>query len=140
MRVSKGAAGRGDSGEDLGYGETLPNDTGRHHERAAWRRRRVEAGVHSGAHADGIFKATLTGNGIGAARVDDDGVESLAAAFLEGLPADCDRGGLELVLGKDSSARAGFCRCDKGQVRETSIGRLHADIGSRYLETLWVGS
>ena len=138
--VGQGAVGCRDTGEDLSYREPLPDHAGGHHERAAGRGRRVEARVDRGAHADRIFETSLSRDGIGTARVDDNGVEAFAATFLEGLAADRDRGGLKFVFRKDGSARAGGCRCDEGQVRKASIGSLHADIGPRYLETLWVGA
>ena len=107
-RVGGGESGVGfrDAGEDFVDGEALADDAGGHDEGGVWRGG-GDGVVDSGGHAGCVFHAEFSGYGVGAARVDDDGADSLAYSLFEGGAADGDGRGLELVSGEDGGGGAG---------------------------------
>lgn len=116
----------------------MTDDTGAHDESAGLGE--AIALVYLAAHAHGILQAAFTCHGVGAARVDDHGSDAFALGGLQGVLACLDRGGLELVGGEDGGGGAGRLGGDEGQVRESGVGCLHADVGSGNGEALRVGT
>lgn len=96
--------------------------------------------VHLLAHVHCILQTSLTGDCIGAARVDDHRSDALSLAALKGLLADLNRCRLELVGGENSSSRAWGFGGDQCQVRELGVGGLDTNMGTGDEESLWIGS
>lgn len=100
---------------------------------------RADALVQRLGHARRILQASDAGDGVRAARVDDDAAQARVSPALEHLAAEGHGRGLELVLGEDGGGGAGAVRRDDGEVGLARVAGLDADEDARRGEALRVG-